>query len=152
MRPHPIDDPTIERLRQLAVAMYGGRDELYAAASHLSNDDLAAICRTLADDLAGDTADLEQIIVSHGREPGFEEAVTSALGEEIMILFRERGGDEGVVSKAKQAQAELREVVDETIGATADPEVQALLDQQKRHIEFAGRVLRQSARAARQGA
>ncbi len=149
MHPHPIDHETIGRLRRLVAAMYGGHDELYAAAGQLNNDDLAAICQTLADDLAGDTAYLEQIIVSNGRQPGFEEAVTSALSEQIMKLFRERGGDECVVSKAKQAQSELRQVVDETIGATCDPEVQSLLEQQRRHVEFAERVLRQAARAAR---
>ena len=151
MRPHPIDPDTIDRLRKLVAAMYGGRNELYAAAGQLSNEDLAAICQSLADDLAGDTAYLEQIIVSNGRQPGFDEAVTSALCEQIMKLFRERGGDEGIVSKAKQAQCELRQVVDETIGATCDPEVQWLLDQQRRHVDFAERVLRQAARAARQG-
>ncbi len=150
MRPHPIDSRTIERLRGLVAAMYGGRDELYAAADHLGNDDLKAICRTLADDLADDTAYLEQIIVSHGREPGFKQSVTSALSEEIMRLFREGRGEEGVVSKAKQGQSELRERVDETIGATGDAEVQSLLDLQKQHIEFAERVLRQASRLVRQ--
>ena len=150
MRPHRIDDPTIERLRELVSAMYGGRDELYAAAEQLDNEDLAVICRTLADDLAGDTAYLEQIIVGHGREAGYREAVTSALSEEIMKLFREGRGEEGVVSKAKQGQSELRERVDETIGATQDAEVQSLLAHQKRHIELAERVLRQAARLARQ--
>lgn len=149
MRPHPIDSETIEQLRRLVVAMYGGRNELYAAAGHVSNDDLREICRKLADDLAGDAAYLEQIIVSHGREPGFNEAVTSALSDQIMQLFRDRRGDEGVVSQAKQAQTEVRERVDETIDATADTEVKSLLDQQKQHIEFAERVLRQAARVAR---
>jgi len=32
MRPHTIDKETIERLRKLVAAMYGGRDELYTAA------------------------------------------------------------------------------------------------------------------------
>jgi hypothetical protein len=150
MRPHPIDDQTAECLRKLVVAMYEGRDDLYAAAAHLDNEDLAEICHKLADDLAGDTAYLEQIVVSHGIGPGFEEAVTSALSDQIMRLFREGRGDEGVIFRAGEAQSELHERIEETIGATTDAEVQSLLDQQKRHIQFAERVLRQAGRAARQ--
>ncbi len=129
--------------------MYGGRNDLYAAASHLNNDDLKAICETLADDLAGETTYLEQLIVSHGCEPGFEDAITSAFSDQLMKLFRERGGDESIVSMAKQAQSELRGVMDDAIDSTHDPEVQSMLDQQRRHIEFAERVLRQAARATR---
>ncbi len=129
--------------------MYGGRNELYSAASHLNDDDLKATCQSLADDLAGETTYLEQIVVSHGREPGFEEAITSALSDHVMKLLRERGGDESIVSMAKQAQSELRGVLDEAIDSTRDREVQSLLDQQRRHVEFAERVLRQAARAAR---
>ena len=119
MRPHPIDDETIEQLRKLVAAMYGGRNGLYAAAGHLDSGELKLICRSLAEHLAGETTYLEQIVVSHGRAQGFEEAVTSALSDQIMKLLRDRGGDEFVVSKAKQAQSELRGIMDETIGSNA---------------------------------
>jgi len=152
MQPRPLNVETLERLRELAGAMYGGRDELYAAAKEVGDEDLAVICRTLADDLAGDTAYLEQIIVKHGHEPGFEKAVTSTLSDAIMKILRQGRGDEGVVSQAKQAQTELRERMDETIAQSDDPEVHAVLDQQKQHLDFAERVLRQAARSMRKQA
>ncbi len=124
IRPHSLDPETILRLRLLAATTYSGRDDLYAAASQVSNEDLAIICRRLADDLAGNTAFLEQIIAIHGAEPGFKEAVASALGEEIMRLLREGHGDHGVISVVQAEQRSLRGEYEATIAATHDAEAQ----------------------------
>jgi uncharacterized protein (TIGR02284 family) len=126
----------------LAATTYSGRDDLYAAASQVSNEDLAIICRRLAEDLAGNTASLEQIIAIHGAEPGFKEAVASALGEEIMRLLREGHGDHGVISVVQAEQRSLRGEYEATIAATHDAEAQALLERQRRDVDFAERVLR----------
>jgi uncharacterized protein (TIGR02284 family) len=150
IHPGTLDSETVQRLRRLVAATYGGRDELYAAADKLGDRDLAAICRKLADDLAGHTAYLEQVIVMHGQEPGFQDAVASALSEEIMKVLRQSPGDQGVVLAAERGQGQLRRQYDETISATGDPEAQSVLGQQRKHIEFAERVLRQVARPAAQ--
>jgi uncharacterized protein (TIGR02284 family) len=143
IHPGSLDSETIERLRKLIATTYGGRDDLYAAANQLNDEDLSAICRKLADDLAGDTAYLEQIIVMHGQQPEVQNAVTSTLSEAIMKLLRKSRGDEGIVSAAKQRQSQLRQRYNETIAATGHPEAHAILDEQKKHVEFAERVLRQ---------
>jgi hypothetical protein len=124
------------------VATYSGRDDLYAAAAQVNDEDLGKICCKLADDLAGSAAYLEQIIIMHDGEPGYASAVTSVLGEEIMKLLRAGRGDQGIVSAVQQEQTKLREKYDATIAATHDTETHALLETQKRDVEFAESVLR----------
>jgi uncharacterized protein (TIGR02284 family) len=143
MRPYSLNPETIAQLRQLVATNYAGRDDLYAAAEQLDDEDLSAICHKLADDLAGHTAFLEQIIVMHGAEPGFEENIASTLSEEIMQLLRKGRGDQGIVSAVQEKQGQLREKYDETIAATDNPEAQSILEQQKKDVDFAERVLRQ---------
>jgi hypothetical protein len=143
IRPHSLDSETISRLRQLVIATYGGRDDLYAAGKQVGDEDLAVICGKLADDLAGRTADLEQIILMHNEEPGFEEALTSELSAEIMAFLRKERGDKGIVSAVQQEQSDLHKQYDETIAATHDPAAQEVLEQQKKGVDFAEHVLRQ---------
>jgi uncharacterized protein (TIGR02284 family) len=145
IRPHSLESESIARLRHLAAATYAGRDDLYAAAGQVGDEDLSTICRKLADDLADHTAYLEQIIAMHGEEPGFKEAVTSALSEEIMRFLRKGRGDQGIISAVRETQSELREQYDATIAATPDPEAQSILEEQKRDVGFAERVLRKVA-------
>jgi uncharacterized protein (TIGR02284 family) len=143
IHPYSLDPETIAQLRQLVATNYAGRDDLYTAAEHLDDEDLSAICRKLADDLAGNTAFLEQIIVMHGAEPGFAEKVAFTLGEEIMQFLRSGRGDQSIVSAMQDKQGQLREKYDETIAATDNPEAQSILEQQKKDVDFAERVLRQ---------
>ncbi len=142
IRPYSLDSETIGQLRQLVVANYGRRDDLYVAAEQLGDQDLAAICRKLADDLAANTAHLEQIIVMHGKEPGFREAAASAMGHELMSLLRKGRGDQMLVSAVEREQSELRGQYDETIAATHDADARSLLEEQKKDVEFAEQVLR----------
>ena len=141
IHPHSLDPQTIERLRELVIATYTGRDDLYLAADHLNDEELAAICRKLADDLAGNSAHLEQIIVMHGEKPGSDEKIRAVLGHEIMKFLREHGRDTAILSAAKETQKELRGQYDATIAATGDSEAQGVLKKQRRDVEFAERVL-----------
>jgi hypothetical protein len=144
-----LDSTTIARLRQLVVSAYSGRDDLYAAAEQLNDQDLSVICHKLADDLGGNTADLEQIIVAQGAEPGFKDAVASVLGEEIMRLLRKTRGDQGVISNVQQQQSALCGQYDAIIAATPDAEAKSVLEDQKKDVDFAARVLRQVASSDR---
>lgn len=47
IHPHSLDSTTIARLRQLVVSAYSGRDDLYAAAEQLTDQDLSVICHKL---------------------------------------------------------------------------------------------------------
>jgi rubrerythrin len=141
IRPYSLDAETLDRLRQLAVAAYGGRDDLYLAAAKINDRELAEICSKLADDLASHAAFLNQIIIMHDEEPGFESVAKSLLGEEIMKLLKKGRGDEGIVSAVERDQIELRKRYEATIAATPDAEVQSILEMQKRDIEFGEHVL-----------
>jgi len=143
IRPGSLNPETIARLRRLVEATYGRRDDLYAAARQLNDDDLSTICHKLADDLAGNTTFLQQIILMHEAEIGSENAAVSALCDEIMKFLRKGRGDQGVIAAVQQEQSELREKYDAAIADTPEAEMQAILQQQQRSVDFAERVLRQ---------
>jgi uncharacterized protein (TIGR02284 family) len=149
--PGSFNPETIARLRRLVEATYGGRDDLYAAAKQLNDDDLSAICRKLADELAGNTTFLQQIILIHGAEIGSEKAAVSALGDEIMKFLRKGRGDQGIIAAVQQEQSELREKYDAAIADTAEAEMKAILQQQQKSVDFAERVLRQVSPRLRDG-
>jgi uncharacterized protein (TIGR02284 family) len=146
IRPHSLDPQTIQQLRELVSATYTGRDDLYQAAAGLQDRELSAICRKLADELAGTSAHLSQIIAMHGQEPVGPGSVQSALGDEILRFLREHEHDKGILSVAKKAQAGMREQYDATIAVTQDAEAQALLKQQREEVDFGEKVLRRIAR------
>jgi uncharacterized protein (TIGR02284 family) len=143
IRPHSLDDETVKRLRELVAATYVGRDDLYLAAEHLNDGELAVICRKLADELAGQSAHLEQVILMQGEAAGGEEeeTVRAALREEIMKFLREHGRDPAILSAAKKSQHELRDRYDATIAATEDSETQGVLKKQREEVDFGERVL-----------
>jgi uncharacterized protein (TIGR02284 family) len=142
IRPHSLDSKTIARLRQLVVATYSGRDDLYTAAEQVGDDDLSVICRKLADNLAGHAADLEQIILMHNEEPGFEDALTSTLSYEILQFLRKGRGDNGIISVVQKEQSDIQKQYDATIAAARDPAAHEVLEKQKKDVNFAERVLR----------
>lgn len=146
IRPYSFDSETIAMLRRLVAATYSRRDDLYTAAEQLTDEDLSAICRKLADDLADHTAYLKQIIAMHGQDPGIEETISCTLSGEIMRLLRQDRGDQGIVAAIQGEEAELREQYDATIAAVDNPEAQAVLETQKRDVDFAERVLRRAMR------
>ncbi|MEN6494269.1 MAG: PA2169 family four-helix-bundle protein [Thermoguttaceae bacterium] len=147
IQPHSLDPQTIERLRDLVAATYTGRDDLYRAAANLEDSDLSAICHKLADELAGNSAHLSQILAMHGTKPHDAKSVTAVLTEEIMRFLREHEHDKGILSAANKVECGLRERYDTTIAATENAETQALLKKQREDVEFGEKVLRQIAKA-----
>ena len=146
IHPHSLDSQTIERLRDLVAATYSGRDDLYQAAANLEDAELAAICRKLAEDLAGNSAHLAQILAMHGTKASDTGHVKAALTGEIMRFIREHEHDKGVLSAAKEVERGLGDQYDATIAATGNAEAQALLKKQKEEVEFGEKVLRHIAK------
>lgn len=146
IHPHSLDSRTIERLRDLAAATYSGRDDLYLAADNLEDAELAAICRKLADDLAGNGAHLAQILAMHGTEASDTGNVKAAQTDEIIRSIREHEHDKGVLSVAKEVERGLGDQYGATIAATGNAEAQALLKKQKEKVEFGEKVLRHIAK------
>jgi uncharacterized protein (TIGR02284 family) len=152
MRPYSLDAQTIERLRELVAATYGGRDDLYQAAAAVEDEELALICRKLADDVAAHSAHLAQILAMHGQKPDDKKTVKMALSQEIMRFLREHEHDQAVLSAANVVERGLRDQYDATIAATKDSEAQAVLRKQREEVDFAERVLRHIAKDESDGA
>jgi uncharacterized protein (TIGR02284 family) len=145
LQPGTFDSETVRQIRHIVGTTYAGRDDLYAAADQLQDGDLAVICRNLADDLAGKSVYLTQLIAINGDDPTAEHKVASALTDEIMRFLRNERGDAGIVAAVKESQQRLREDYDQTIAAMRHPEAHAVVEEQKRGVEFAERVLRKVA-------
>lgn len=136
-----LDSKTVALLRNLVVATYYVRDDLYLAVDCLKDKDLAAICRKLADDLAGNTAYLEQIILMQNEEPEFEDHMMSSLNTVVMMYLRKNQGDEGIISAIQQGYSYLSDKYYKSIAGTSDSETQKVLEKQKKDVDFAQRVL-----------
>lgn len=145
IRPDSLDHETIERLRELVATTYAGRDDLYEAARNLKDEDLVAICRKLAEDLAANSTHLAQILAMHGKESGGASNVRAVLTEEIIRYLHGLENDKGVLSAAKAVERGVREQYEATIAATNDPETQALLKKQREEAAFGEQVLRRIA-------
>jgi uncharacterized protein (TIGR02284 family) len=146
IRPHSLDPQTVERLRVLVATTYAGRDDLYQVAVHLDDAELASICRKLADELAGNSAHLAQILAMHGTEADDSGAISAVLTDEIVRFLREHERDKGVLSAAKDVERGVRDQYDATIAATENPEAQALVKKQREEADFGEKVLRHIAK------
>lgn len=139
-----IEPTTIQRVRELIRGNFATRDELYAAAEALSDDDLAEICRSLADKLGGHVAHLQQLLMAAGKEPvetTSADSVSRHLQEVVINLLNRRHGQGAVLSEAKAAEQKLKEVYDGAIEAVPNAEVEGVLRQQREEVAFGETVL-----------
>ncbi len=96
MLPRPMDDKTLAKIQELIERNFTGRDELYAAAQSMDDDARKQICRRLADHLADNAIELQQIVAASGAEPAGPldvHAVASALFD----LAKANRGEPGVL-------------------------------------------------------
>jgi uncharacterized protein (TIGR02284 family) len=142
IRPHSLDAKTIEQLRRIVAQTYAGRDDLYAAADSLNDEDLVTVCRKLADELAANSETLQQIILMQGAEAVAPETITSLLTKELASYLRENAPKKLILAGAKDSQSKLRGEYDAAIEATEDSEAEALLRRQREDVDFGERVLR----------
>jgi hypothetical protein len=124
------------RVRGLIGATYSGRDDLCAAASRLSDEQLSNLCRGLADDLADHAAYLRHLRMSRA-------AAAESLAVEILRFFRDRGWrNRSMPFAVERPLRHSGDRYDIAIAATGDPEARALLRAQSEHLHFAERLLR----------
>jgi hypothetical protein len=134
------DMDSCRRARGLIDATYGGRDDLCAAASRLSDEQLSEICRRLADDLAAQPAYVERL----GLGPG---AATNWLSAAILRFFQDRARCR-VLTAAGGGTGGTADHYDIAIAATGDPQARALLRAQSDHLTFAERIFGRAAEGA----
>lgn len=142
IHPQSLDTNTIDLIYQLVVATYNERDELYAAAEYLKDEDLSVICRKLAQEMAGNNSYLIQIILMHHEDENIEETLKESNSPEEMMAICNRKGDHGIICAVQKGQNALRRKYDKAIAATSENEMHEILVEQKKDIDFAERVLR----------
>ncbi len=141
MLPKPLEQKTLAWLQELLELDFAGRDELYAVADSLENEDCREICRRLAEFLAGHAAELQQIVVGSGNDPAGPldlDEIAHALIEGI----KSHRGNSGVLGVAETVEREVRQEYDRAIRSTDDRDAEGMLQRQRQEIEFAERVLR----------
>lgn len=131
----------IRRIEELIDASFAGRDELYAAAETLDNDQRTNICRQLADHLAAHATELQQLLKINGEDlqPPID---MYSVAESYFCLAKRRGGEAGVLSAAAECEREVKEKFDNAIEQTQDGDTSGLLERQRDDIEFGEDVLR----------
>lgn len=132
------DKTTVGGLQELLKTLFTRRDELYAVAELLSDEDHSRICRRLADQLGGHAADLQQIILSNGDKPALPTSRKQAATRLDQVTAQGRSA----LAAAEQFEQDLRQRYDQTIAWMSDREIEGLLCKQRDEVEFGVCVLR----------
>jgi uncharacterized protein (TIGR02284 family) len=139
-----IDQPTRRQVRDLIRGNFATRDELYAAAKVLNDDDLAGICRRLADKLGGHAAHLQQLLMASGTEPfdpPSRDELVQHLQEMVIDMLDQRHGQRAVLGQVKAAEQKLKEEYDEAIDAVSNVEIKGVLLRQREEVAFGEALL-----------
>lgn len=142
--PHqPPDEVTRQRIRALIQANFAGRDDLYAAADAFDSETLTLICRKLAEDLAGNAMELQQIARAAGMEKVNYRKVGSQLQADLTEMLQQRGGDQAVLEEAQECEQLIRAEYDQAIAETESPAVEEVLRRQREKVEFGESVIQE---------
>lgn len=136
-----FDPETLGKIQTLIEGNFTGRDELYAAADSMDNDARVRICRNLAEHLAMNAIELQQIVAASGVNPA-QPLDLEAIAHALFELVKANHGDLGVLKAAAEGEHLLKRDYDAAIGATRDPEAKAILEKQREQVEFAEDVLK----------
>lgn len=141
MMPTNLDVETLIKMQRLIEANFTGRDELYAAADSMNNQSREHICRRLAEHLAANAVELQQLVKASGVEPAGPLDLES-IAQALFDLAKSSRGESGVLVAAAEGEENLKKNYDEVIDSTADQEATAILRKQREQVEFAEQVLR----------
>jgi uncharacterized protein (TIGR02284 family) len=135
-----LDMNTLTAMQKLIESNFTGRDELYAAAESLDDESREHICRRLADHLAANAIELQQILKTRGVEPaGPLDSKSIALA--LFDLVKLNRGESGVLNVAAEGEQNLKQEYDQAIEKTSDQETVALLRKQREDVKFGEEVL-----------
>ena len=134
----PPDETTRAHIRALIQANFAGRDDLYAA---VDSETLAKICRRLAEDLANNAIELQQIALGAGMSEVNISRTGAQLQAELMELLQQREGDQAVLEEAEECEQIVRREYDDAIEQTDSPAVADILRRQRETVEFGKSVV-----------
>jgi uncharacterized protein (TIGR02284 family) len=150
MRHEPLDETTQQHLLTLIQANFAGRDDLYAAAEKLSSHSLSMICRRLADELADNAIELQQIALAAGIEDVDVEEFGAQLQAELIEMIAARGGDKAVLAEAEECEQTVERVYDDAITNADANALGDVLERQRENVEF-GKNVAHGLRSADEG-
>lgn len=142
MVPRELDKQTLEAIRRLVEANYVGRDMLYAAAEMMDDDTRDSVCRRLAEFLAGHAAELQQILMGCGAKPVEIEDIPAVAELVLFDLVKANRGEAGVIEAAECCEQSVEEKYDQAVDDAQNSEAQAIMERQKKDVEFGEQVLR----------
>ena len=145
-----LDDRTEQAIVDLIRLNFSARESLYAAANALDNEQLAEICRRLADDLGGHAAELQQLVLAFGDSPEAADSLEMYLDTATLELLKQRRGEMAVLAQAEAREQEVKQRYDETIRSARHSEMRGVLLRQREKTQFGVNVLR-SIRRVREG-
>lgn len=140
MQREPLDETTRQHLLALIQANFAGRDDLSAAADALGNEALSMICRRLADDLANNAIELQQIALAAGIDDIDVNEFGAQLQAELIEMIQEGEGDQAVLEEAEECEQIVAQEYDAAIAHTDTPALADVLKQQREKVEFGKNV------------
>jgi len=135
-----LDETTRQHLLTLIQANFAGRDDLSAAADALGNKALSLICRRLADDLANNAIELQQIALAAGINDVDVNEFGAQLQAELMEMIQAGEGDQAVLEEAEECEQIVEQEYDAAIANTDKPTIADVLEQQREKVEFGKNV------------
>lgn len=137
-----IDPATEERVQDLIRTNLASRDSLYAAADQLSGAAVEKVCRRLAEELGGNVADLQQLLLTRGVQPvGPDDELAAKVRDVLVEVLRQEPSDEKIVAKAAECEHALKKQYDTAIDETPNKQVEGVLQQQRKEVELGKEVL-----------
>jgi uncharacterized protein (TIGR02284 family) len=136
-----LDEATLRKLQRLVEANFAGRDELYAAANSLNSADRENVCKRLAEHLAANAIELQQILAASGADPA-SPPDTQAVAKRLFQLAKANRGSERVLDAAESCEINLKYEYDLAIQDTPNREAEAMLERQRDDVEFGQRMIR----------
>lgn len=141
MKREPLNDITRQHLVTLIQANFAGRDDLYAAAEAVDNEALSLICRRLAEDLAGNATELQQIALAAGVDKVDINKFGTQLQADLMSLMQKADGDEAVLEEVEECEQIVQREYDEAIEQSDAPQIADVLAHQRESVTFGKTVV-----------
>jgi len=133
---------TLQHIVALIQANFAGRDDLYAAADALGSSTLSLICRRLAEDLASNAIELQQMALAAGIGEVDINDIGSGLQAELMETLGQREGDIAVLEEVEACEQLIEHEYDQAIEQSAG-DVEDVLRRQRNNVHFGQSLVRE---------
>jgi uncharacterized protein (TIGR02284 family) len=136
-----IEQATAEKVQDLIRTNLANRDTLYAMADKVSGAAVEKVCRRLADELGGNVAELQQLLLTRGIKPVEpDDEVYATLRDALREVLCQEPSFQAIVEKASECEHALKEQYDTAINEAQNKRVEGVLHQQRKEVELGQEV------------